>query len=372
MRQVLRGAAIFDGERLVQGAALVIDGGRVAALVPDTGAGEDLGGGVLAPGFVDLQVNGGGGALLGQGDPDQALATICDAHGRLGTTGLLPTLITADPDTTAAVLQAGARAARAGLPGFLGLHLEGPHLDPARAGAHDPALIRPMGEGDLARLIAARATLPALLVTLAPGAATHAQIAALAGAGVLVSLGHSGCDEGAARAAMAAGAGMVTHLYNAMSPLGHRAPGLVGAALDGAAMVGIIPDGVHVAPAPFRIAVKAAGERLFAVSDSMAVAGTDRTEFTLNGRRILRRDGRLTLEDGTLAGADLSLPQALRWMVRAAGLDLAPALAMLTARPARALGRDDLGRLGPGLAADLVHLDAGLSLRGVWRGGTRL
>lgn len=371
MRQVFRGAAIFDGTMLHVGAALVVEAGRVAGLVEDSGEGLDLGGGVLAPGFVDLQVNGGGGALLGQGDPDAALATICDAHARLGTTGLMPTLITADRATTRGVIEAGIRAAKAGLPGFLGLHLEGPHLDPRRKGAHDAGLIRPMEDADLALLLRAAKALPALMVTLAPEAASPRQIAALAGAGVLVSLGHTDCTETEARAAMAAGARAITHLFNAMSPLGHRAPGLVGAALDSDARVGIIPDGVHVAATAFRLAARAAGDRLFAVTDSMAVAGTAATGFTLNGRTIHRRDGRLTLADGTLAGADVTMPQALRWMTAVAGLPPAEALAMTSSRPAALLGLAECGRLVPGVPADVVHLAPDWTLAGVWRSGDR-
>ncbi len=372
MRQVWRGARVFDGESLRDGVAVVVEDGIVAGVVRDTGAGHDLGGGVLAPGFLDLQVNGGGGAMLGQGDPDAALATICAVHARLGTTGLLPTLITTDPATTSAVIAAAQRAARTGLPGFMGLHLEGPHLDPRRKGAHEAALIRPMTADDLAALIAAARALPALMVTLAPEAATPGQIAALAAAGAVVSLGHSDCSEETARIAFAAGARGVTHLFNAMSPLGHRAPGLVGAALDSGVFAGIIPDGVHVALAPFRLAAKAAEGRLYAVTDAMAVAGTDGSGFTLNGRAIRRETGRLTLADGTLAGADITLPQALRWMVEVADLSLAAALAMMTRIPARVLGLRDRGMIAPGRRADFVHLRPDLSLSATWRAGIRL
>ncbi|MCA2010142.1 N-acetylglucosamine-6-phosphate deacetylase [Cereibacter sphaeroides] len=368
MQQIWRGARVFDGQRLQDGLAVVCEDGRITALIEDRGEGEDLGGGILAPGFIDLQVNGGGGVLLGQGDPDLALRLICEAHGRLGTTGLLPTSITADPATTGAVVAAGIRAAEAGLPGFLGLHLEGPHLDPRRHGAHDPALIRPMTDRDLSRLLEAARALPRLMVTLAPEAATPAQIAALAGAGVLVSLGHSDCSEVEARGAFAAGAGAVTHLYNAMSPLTHRAPGLAGAAMDASVAVGIIPDGVHVARTTFRIALAAAGERLFAVTDAMAVAGTELTRFTLNDREIHRRDGRLTLADGTLAGADVSMPEALRWMVEEAGIAPEIALAMTTSRPAKALGLTDCGVIAPGARAELVHLAEDFSLNAVLTG----
>ena len=259
------------------------------------------------------------------------------------------------------------------MPGFLGLHLEGPHLDPRRKGAHDPALIRPMTPADLAMLCDAAARLPALMVTLAPESATSEQIAALAEAGAVVSLGHSDTGFAQANAAFAAGARAVTHLFNAMSPLGHREPGLVGAALDAAEVhAGLIADGLHVAPATMRaaLAAKRGADRIFLVTDAMPVAGTDLSEFALNGRRILRRDGRLTLADGTLAGADIDFPGALRVLVRDVGVPLPQALRMATVAPALALGAEDrLGRLAAGLPADLVHLDEGLALRGVWRAG---
>ena len=374
VRQVWTAETIFDGTRLVRNRALLVSEGRVVGLIPvmqlaPDAARVDLGEGILCPGFIDLQVNGGGGALLGQGDPDTGLETICAAHARMGSTGVLPTLITGSPQVTQAVLAAAARAARRGLPGFLGLHLEGPFLDPARCGAHDPALIRPMTSDDLDLLVRAAARLPVLKVTLAPESVTPDKIAALARAGVIVSLGHSDATEEAARVAMGAGASVVTHLFNAMSPLSHRAPGLVGAALDSAVWAGIIPDGVHVSATAFRLALRAKPGRMFAVSDAMAVAGTDLTEFTLNGRRIARAEGRLTLADGTLAGADISLPRAVGWMVRQAGVELATALAMVTSLPARVIGAKGRGVLAPGARADLVHLTPQFGVRGVWRAG---
>jgi N-acetylglucosamine-6-phosphate deacetylase len=351
----------------------------VAAILPPDEAPEGervrLGGGTLAPGFIDLQVNGGGGVLLNDRPDVEGIAAICAAHARLGTTGLLPTLITDTPEVTRAAVEAGVGAAKS-VPGFLGLHLEGPHLDPRRKGAHDPRLIRPMTQADLDLLRGAAARLPALLVTLAPESATPAQIAALAAAGTIVSLGHSDTGCAAARAAFRAGARMVTHLFNAMSQLGNREPGLVGAALDAEEVsAGLIADGIHVAPATMRaaLAAKRGVDALFLVTDAMAVAGTDLTEFALNGRRILRRGGRLTLEDGTLAGADIDFAGAIRVLVHAVGLTVPQALRMATAAPAAAIGMGDrLGRLAPGLPADLVHLDADLALRGVWRAGGRL
>jgi N-acetylglucosamine-6-phosphate deacetylase len=373
-RRVFVGADVFDGATMHAGAALVVEDGRVVGIGPETaGARVELGGGVLAPGFVDLQVNGGGGVMLNDQPSLEGIAAICAAHGRLGTTGLLPTLITDRPEVTRAAVEAGA-AAVGRVPGFLGLHLEGPHLDPRRKGAHDPALIRPMEAADLALLVAAAGRLPALLVTLAPESVTEAQIAALSAAGVVVSLGHSDCGAGTARRAFEAGARAVTHLFNAMSQLGNREPGLVGAALDAESVqAGLIADGVHVAVESMRVALaaKRGADGLFLVTDAMAVAGTDLDGFELNGRRILRRDGRLTLADGTLAGADIDFAGALRVLVGQVGVPLERALRMATAGPAGVIGAE-AGRLVPGGAADLVHLDGDLVLRGVWRGGERL
>jgi N-acetylglucosamine-6-phosphate deacetylase len=371
MRQSFTGAAIFDGTGLHHGAALVVDGGRVLGLGAAGGPGVTLEGGILAPGLIDLQVNGGGGVAVDGATDVEALAHICAAHARLGATGLLPTLITDTPDAVAGVIAAGIAAARQGVPGFLGLHLEGPHLDPRRKGAHDAALIRPMTDADLALLCDAARHLPALMVTVAPEAVTPDQIARLSSAGVVVSLGHTDCTLQQARAAIAAGARCATHLFNAMSQLGNREPGLVGAVLSGTIAAGLIADGIHVAPEVLRIALAARPEGLFLVSDAMCVAGTGLTEFRLGGRRILRDQGRLTLEDGTLAGADLSLPDALRTLVKTVGVSAEQALAMATSVPAQVIGTP-AGRLVPGGAADFIHLDQDWGLRQVWRRGVPL
>ncbi len=371
MAQVFTGAVVFDGVRLHPTAELRVEDGRVAG--PGAGEVVRLDGGILAPGFLDLQVNGGGGRMVGADTDVAMLAMICDTHARLGATGILPTLISDTPEATAAVIAAGVAAARRGVPGFLGLHLEGPHLDPRRKGAHDAALIRPMGEIDLVRMLTAAPLLPSLMVTLAPEAATAEQIRRLRAAGVIVSLGHSDSDFDVAQAGIAAGATCVTHLFNAMSQLGNREPGLVGAALTSEVFAGLIADGLHVAAETMRIAMAAKPEGIFLVSDAMAVAGTGMTEFTLGERRILRRDGRLTLQDGTLAGADLTLPQAVQVMITQAGTPVETALAMATSRPAACLGRDDrLGHLIPGRVADMVHLGADGAVRGVWRAGVRV
>lgn len=369
MRAILP-SQVFDGTRMRAG-AVILDGGRIAGVgeVPEGVAVERVAG-TLVPGFVDLQVNGGGGVMVDGAADLAALRHICAAHRALGTAGILPTLITDTAEATAAVIEAGVRVAEARVPGFLGLHLEGPHLDPRRRGAHDPGLIRPMTAEDLARLCEAARRLPALMVTLAPEAASPEQIATLDRAGAVVSLGHSDCTHEVAEAAFRAGARCTTHLFNAMSQIGNRAPGLAGAVLAGTAAAGIIADGIHVHPAVLRMALAARGAGLFLVSDCMAFAGTDLTELTLNGRRVLRQGGRLTLADGTLAGADLTLAQAVRVVVEQVGVTLERALAMATSVPAD-LMRVRAGRIAPGAAADLVLLSETLEVRAIWMGGAR-
>jgi N-acetylglucosamine-6-phosphate deacetylase len=344
MNRAFTGARIFDGTALHDGKALLVEGAttRIVDAILDTAV-TRLEGGTLLPGFVDLQVNGGGGVMLGDDPGPETLSRMAEAHRKLGVAAFLPTLITDTPERTRATVDAVAQAIDAKPPGIAGLHLEGPHLSVARRGAHDAALIRPMTRDDLRELRAAKDRLPALLVTLAPESVTPAQIAELAGAGVVVSVGHSDCDYDTAAAAMDAGAHMVTHLFNAMSPLTSREPGLAGAALTHPGIAaGLIADGIHVHPATIRAALRAregdgSGE-IFLVTDSMAVAGTDCDGFTLGGRKITRRDGRLTLADGTLAGADLSMATALRVMIEEVGDAPERAFARATSIPAGLIG----------------------------------
>lgn len=328
---------------------------------------------LLVPGFVDLQVNGGGGVQFNDAPDAAGLARIVEAHRAGGTTCLLATLITDTPEITEAAIAAMAEALAAGQEGLAGLHLEGPHLDPRRKGTHAPELIRPMETADLDRILAAAPVCGHLLVTLAPESATAGQIAALVAGGVQVSLGHSDCTAEEAQAAFAAGASMVTHLFNAMSQLGHRAPGLVGAALEaGPVHAGLIADGYHVSDLAMQVALraKAGPGRIFLVSDAMAATGSDLTEIQLNGRTIHRAGGRLTLADGTLAGADITMLDALRHCHRQLGLPLDEALRMAGLYPAEAAGLAGKGHLQPGAAADFLLLDAELQLESLWVSGT--
>lgn len=376
MVQILKARQVFDGWTLHRNAVVsVTEDGQIAALHPegsvwpDAEQVTDLGHGILSPGFVDLQVNGGGGVMVGPETDAEQIASICSIHALLGATSILPTLITDTAEVTRSVINAGIEAYRRGVPGFAGLHLEGPHLDPARRGAHDASLIRPMTQTDLSILCDAARALPALMLTIAPESVTTDQIRALQKGGVLVSLGHSGCTAETAKAAYDAGARCVTHLYNAMGALQNRAPGLVGAALTTPFVTGIIADGVHVAPECLHIALQMKGpDGLFLVSDAMAVAGTSLDMFQLNGRRIVRCNKRLTLEDGTLAGADISLPHSVAHLA-SLGVDTARALAMASRIPADVIGATRSGRIVPGARADLVFLSEGFELRTVWRAG---
>lgn len=375
------GARIFDGADWHDNAALIVSDGLVEAIAkrddtPSDAEIVDLGGGILAPGFIDLQVNGGGGVMLNDHPDLASIETICRAHAPFGTTALLPTLITDTREITAAAIAAGAEAAQRKLPGFLGLHLEGPHLSLARKGAHDPKLIRPMNDADEAALIATRAKLPVLQTTVAPESVTAAQVEVLAKAGIVVSLGHSDTDYATATAYAKAGASMATHLFNAMSQIGNREPGLAGAAIDSGTMfAGLIADGIHVHPATIEIALKAkqGSARIFLVTDAMATIGTDMTEFTLNGRTVYRKDGSLRLADGTLAGADLDMISAVRFMHQIVGIDLAEALRMASLYAAEAVGQSHrIGRFAKGTAADIVALSDDLAMKGTWIGGERV
>ncbi|MFC3616643.1 N-acetylglucosamine-6-phosphate deacetylase [Lutimaribacter marinistellae] len=359
-----KGASLFDGRTLVKGHAALVEQDRYVGAVAEDALPADvsiipLAGGVLTPGFVDLQVNGGGGVMFNDETTVAGLATVAAAHRATGTRAILPTLITDTPERTRLAVDAVVSAIEQDVPGIIGLHLEGPHLDPRRKGAHDEALIRPMEDRDLEFLSEAAVRLPNLMVTIAPESVSVEQIRQLAAAGVILALGHSDCSAETAQEALCAGAVCVTHLFNAMSQMSSRAPGLVGATLATHVKAGLIADGIHVHPTAIRAAVAAKGaERVFLVTDAMATVGSDIGEFQLSGRRVLRHSGRLTLEDGTLAGADLTLTRALQVMTGEVGLPLEQALAMATGVPAGVLRLPrGVGVLEPGGPWTAIHLD---------------
>ena len=372
--KVFFGARLFDGLTTRDDSALVVEDGVVVAIAPAAerprgGEQIDLGGGVLSPGLIDWQVNGGGGVLFNATPTPEALAAIAAAFRRFGVTAIVPTVITDSPAVLVAALAAAGEATRV-TPSVLGVHVEGPFIDPRRKGVHLAEFIRPMRERDCDQLVAAK--VGAMVVTLAPSAASPALIASLAAAGIVVSLGHAEATAEEARAAFAAGARAVTHLFNAMSQLGSRAPGLVGTALaDPAIVCGLIADGHHVHPTALRAAINAKGAGWIALtSDAMPPAAGGPPVFTLQGRRM-RRDGSRLIDDfDTLAGGVVTLFDAVRYVVETLGLPLAEALRMATSTPARLLGLEGrIGAVAPGARADLVHLADDLTLRGVWLAG---
>ena len=372
-------ARVFTGERFLDRHAVVVADGviadvlDVAALPPDMPRSEfpDQ---LLAPGWIDAQVNGGGGVLFNAEPTVETLRRMAATFAPYGTTALLPTFITDHPARMSLAITAVREAIAQRVPGIAGLHLEGPFLSLARKGAHDPALIRPLTDPDVDLLLASG--IETLLVTVAPENAAPRLIRRLVDAGVIVSLGHSDAPYDVVIAAADAGARGVTHLFNAMSQLTHRAPGMVGAALDhGGLWAGLIADGQHADPAALRIAVaaKRGPGRLFLVTDAMPPAGSPDDVFELTGRRVTRRDGRLTLDDGTLAGSDLTMDRAVRYAVRHLDLPLAEALRMASLYPACFLRCDtSRGRIAIGHRANLTLLSDDLRVTGVWIGGTRL
>lgn len=366
--------AVFDGDTMHRDTALVIAAGRVQGLVPINALPKGLPSrvveaAVLAPGFVDWQVNGGGGVLLNDVPTVDGVRTIAQAHARFGTTALLPTVITDAQTVTERAADTVGAAIAAGVPGIVGIHFEGPHISPQKNGVHDARFIRPLAASDIARLT--RSGLGVVVATLAPECVDLDDIALLAAQGVIVSLGHSAADFGRATAAFSAGARAVTHLFNAMSGLHHREPGLAGAALaNPAVFCGLIADGHHVHPAMLDLVARTGPVgRLTLVTDAMSSVGCAADTFELNGRTVRREGGRLTVADGTLAGSDLDMASAVRFMVERCGVALPAALAMASRAPAALLGLSDRGHLRRGARADIVALNADLTVASVLIGG---
>src|SRR5689334_16641374 len=367
---------VFDGHRWHAEAAVLIRDGRIVGLtswaeVPSDWPQTRLEQGVfLAPGFIDLQVNGGGGVLLNDQPTADGMRAIARAHRRYGTTGCLPTLITDRRETMRAAIAAA--PATAGHDGVIGLHLEGPFISPKRPGVHRPDLIRRPDTGDLEQLCelggASRS-----LVTLAPECVPAGFVRTLAAAGVRVSIGHSEAPAAVVMRAVADGATGVTHLFNAMPPLSAREPGIIGAALaERRLTAGLIVDGIHVDPVSVRAAFAAKGvDRIALVTDAMPTVGASLDRFELMGRTVKLADGRLTSEEGTLAGAHLDMVSAVRNAVRLAQLPLEDALRAASLTPARFLGLDhERGVLTQGARADLVALDQELTVVATWVDGS--
>jgi N-acetylglucosamine-6-phosphate deacetylase len=366
---------IFDGYGWHFQSAVLIRNGRIAAIAPwgDVPArwsqSRLSSGAFLTPGFIDLQVNGGGGVLLNDQPTVEGMRAIATAHRRYGTTACVPTLIS----DTREQMRAATAAARsiAGRDGVVGLHLEGPFINPGRAGVHRSDRIRQPDEGDLEELCELAAA-GSSLVTLAPERIPAGFVRTLASSGVRVSIGHSEATAEIVMQAVADGATGITHLFNAMPPLGARAPGIVGAALtEHTLTAGLIVDGIHVHPVAVRTAFAAKGYgRIALVTDAMPTVGTSLSRFELMGRAIRLSDGRLTTEGGTLAGAHLDMASAVRNAVKLAQLPLADALRSASLTPAQFLGLEhERGALVPGARADFTALTDDLGVVATWVGG---
>ncbi|MEY2150011.1 N-acetylglucosamine-6-phosphate deacetylase [Rhodanobacter sp. 115] len=359
-----------------EGLAVLVEGERIAAIVAQddprvaSATSHDLGGHLLLPGFIDVQVNGGGGLLFNDAPTVDTLRGIAAAHRTFGTTGLLPTLITDTAEKMHAALDAVDAAIEQRVPGILGIHLEGPFLAPARKGIHDARLFRHPDADDLAMLAAKHRG--RIMLTLAPEQVSTEVIRTLSEAGVIVVAGHTAADYATTRAALDAGICGFTHLYNAMTPLASREPGVVGAALDDPhSWCGLIVDGHHVHPASLRVAIAAkARGKCVLVTDAMPPVGSDDPSYTLNGQTIIARDGICQSEAGVLAGSALDMATGVRNLVEMVGLPLAEASRMASAYPAAWLGLGRThGRLAAGYRADFAVLDDALVTRETWISG---
>lgn len=376
MRQALVNGRLLIGRDFVTGRSVILDDGRIAGILVDDDlpsglARVDLQGKMLVPGFIDTQVNGGGNRLFNDDPSVETIAAIGSAHRRFGTTGFLPTLISDDSRRIAAAIDAVRMAIAAGVPGVLGVHIEGPFLNPDKKGIHNAAMLRPISNSDIQLL--ARRTGGKTVVTLAPETVPHNAIRRLASAGVIVCAGHTNASADETFEALRCGVRGFTHLFNAMSQLCAREPGVVGAALyDQISWCGIIVDGHHVDTRVLKVALRSTALRRFMlVSDAMPSVGGKKS-FILNGEQISAAGGRCVNSAGTLAGSDLDMAAAVRNAVVSLGLTVAEAVSMASANPAAFLGVDDeLGLISPGYRASLVLLDDDLTVTESWIDGVR-
>lgn len=367
---------VLTDRGIEEGIAVLVQAGRIVAVVSEHEALQraddayDLRGAILLPGFIDCQVNGGGGVLFNNSPDAESLRRIGAAHRTFGTTGFLPTLISDDAGRMREAVAATHAAIAQGVPGVLGIHLEGPYLAPTRKGTHDPSKFRvpDAQEIELATALDNGIT----LITLAPERVGADTVRALVERGAIVCAGHTAASYEETRTGIDAGIRGFTHLFNAMSPLTGREPGAVGAAMeDAGTWCGVIVDGHHVHPASLRVALKAkARGKVFLVTDAMPPVGADDPSYELYGEVITARDGVVRNAAGTLAGSALDMATAVRNSVRILGLPLEEAARMASAYPAEFLGLGDrYGRIAPGYRADLVALDDDLQVVATWIDG---
>ena len=371
--QVFHNGHVLTERGFERDVCVVVEDGFIVALLhgdPPSGDLIDLDGGYLVPGFIDAQVNGGGGVLFNNDTSVDAINAIGRAHRRFGTTGFLPTLISDDAAVMQRAITATRDAIEQGVPGVLGIHLEGPYLAPARKGTHDDAKFRVPDADEIA--MATSLDNGISLLTLAPERVPTESIRAIVQRGGIVTAGHTAGSYDEIRAGIDAGITGFTHLYNAMTPLQGREPGAVGAALeDDACWCGVIVDGVHVHPASLRVALKAKPRgRVFLVTDAMPMVGGDDPSFDLYGETITAVDGVVRNAAGALAGSALDMASAVRNSVHLLGLPLDEACRMAAQYPAEFLGIGGThGRIAAGYRADLVLLDGEVCVQRSWIGG---
>ena len=362
-RQRISFDRIFDGYEIHVNASVDVSSGSIVDLSSNTKTKADHHfPGLLTPGFVDLQVNGGGGVLLNTTPSRDGIQVITEAHRTFGTTALMPTVITDHPD----VMDKAAEAAIASRNdrSVIGLHIEGPHIAIARRGTHAAEFIRPLDDRTLNTVHRLREAGVVVKITLAPEAATSKQVAKLVRMGAIVSMGHTDATAEQIVEAFAAGASCATHLFNAMSPMTGRAPGAVGAVINSDCYAGIICDGHHLSDEMIGLAIRArpVANRMFLVSDAMTtVGGPD--HFDLYGQTIKLDDGRLINTEGSLAGAHVTQAQGVERLVNKVGIELKDALRMATSTPASCIGIPQLGNLVGRTLEDVIVLNDDLTLR---------
>lgn len=374
MTTALLNSRVLTPLGLIEGGAVIVEGGRIAQvcsenLAPPEAERIDLRGGTLVPGFIDVQVNGGAGVLFNDHPTVEAIEAIGAAHRRFGTTGFLPTLISDDLDVVARAINAVRTAIERHVPGVLGIHIEGPFLNPARSGVHDARKFRMLDDAAIELL--GSLGVGRTLVTLAPERTTPAMISRLTAAGIVVSAGHTNATYAEMHAALAAGVTGFTHLFNAMSPLASRAPGVVGAALeDQASWCGLIVDGRHVDPAVLRIALRCKPlAKYILVTDAMPTVGAARKSFELQGRTIEVKDGVCVAPDGTLAGSDLDMAHAFRNAMDLLRLSFEEAATVASRNAAQFLDISDLGAIEPGARASFALLNEAREVTCCWIDG---
>ncbi len=364
----LTNCRIFTGSDVLNNHAVIIDGVNIHAVCPVTELPQDiknldLDGAELTPGFIDLQLNGCGGVMLNDEINADTIHTMHLANLKSGCTSFLPTLITSsDADMKAAI--AAEREYQSKYNNHsLGLHLEGPYLNVMKKGIHSVDHIR-RSDDDMIKTICDNADV-VTKVTLAPEQNSHEHIEQLVEAGIVVSAGHTNATYVEARRGFASGITFATHLFNAMTPIAGREPGMVGAIYDTPEVyTGIIADGFHVDYANIRMAHRMKGEKLVLVTDATAPAGADMDHFIFVGKKVYYRDGKCVDENGTLGGSALTMIEAVANSVEHAGIALDEAIRMATLYPARAIGVDNkLGAIKKGMVANLTIFDRQFNVR---------